>query len=618
MPARIHKNIELLAPAKNLECAVAAIDCGADAVYMGAPRFGARYAASNSIDDLKRVARYAHGFGARLYVTLNTVLFDDELDDARNLALQVADAGADALIVQDMAFLEMGLRGIELHASTQTFNLAPEKVKFLHEAGFSRVILERNISLSDIAAIREASPVELECFVHGAICVCYSGRCYMSRSMSNRSGNRGDCMQACRLTYDLCDTDGKIITPHTHLLSVKDLDLSERLGELIDAGISSFKIEGRLKDLAYVKNSVAYYRHKLDRQLELRNGLKRSSEGVSQIPFLPDISKSFSRGFTQYFIDGRRAGVSDPSSPKSKGVFAGRVAKSGTSWFELDRNSDFAPGDGIAFMLNGALSGANVNAVRDARVFLNDKVVLAVGTEVFRNRDHRFNSLVEHAVVRRKIAVRIDILFDERHMVVRFSDAGGHCVGVDCEFQNGFARDRLAMHDTLVNQLSRSGDTCFVVEQVSLKHFDGSDWALHELPFLRVSEINAVRRQGLDELWTLRCGLKPDSADVSPHSTDFPGPADPSENITNRLARRFYEKHGVRNISPGYDTLTDFTGVTVMRTPFCIRRENGMCPKNSGTAVPEPLVLRHGAFSYRLEFDCKACEMRVISLGKSS
>ena len=617
MPARIHNNIELLAPARNAACAFAAIDCGADAVYMGAPRFGARHAASNTVDDLRRVARYAHGFGARLYVTLNTILFDDELDEAKNLALQVAEAGADALIVQDMAFLEMGLRGIELHASTQTFNLTPEKVKFLHEAGFARVILERNISLSDIASIRAASPVELECFVHGAICVCYSGRCYMSRSMSDRSGNRGDCMQACRLTYDLCDMSGQIITPHAHLLSVKDLDLSERLGELLDAGVSSFKIEGRLKDLAYVKNTVSYYRQKLDVQIGLRSGLKRSSSGISHVPFSPDISKSFSRGFTHYFLDGRNAGVSDPSSPKSKGVFVGNVARAGSAWFELDRISDLVPGDGIAFMLGGTLGGANINAVDGTRIMISDKSTLPAGAEIFRNRDHRFNSIVERANVKRKLSVCIDIRFDDRHMTIRFCDADGNAVEVNYEFKNGYARDKLAMHDTLLNQLSRSGDTCFDVERISLQHFDGSDWGLHEIPFLRVSEINAIRRQGLDGLWTLRCALQPKSVcELTPSNTDFPYPAESSENIVNRLARRFYERHGVRNISPGYDTFKNLIGVAVMRTPFCIRREYGMCPKIS-SAVPVPLMLRHGAFSYRLEFDCKACEMSVVFIGKS-
>ena len=609
-----HKKIELLAPARNLECAVAAIDCGADAVYMGAPRFGARHAASNTVNDIRQAARYAHAFGARLYVTLNTVLFDHELNDARTLALQVADAGADALIVQDMAFLEMGLRGIELHASTQTFNLSPEKVRFLHEAGFARVILERNISLDNIAAIRAATDVELECFVHGAICVCYSGRCYMSRSMSARSGNRGDCMQACRLSYDLCDSHGNILIPHSHILSVMDLDLSARLGELLDAGVSSFKIEGRLKDISYVKNTVAYYRQCLDREINLRNGLQRASSGTSLIPFTPDISKSFSRGFTQYFIDGRRAGVSDPMSPKSKGTLLGKVVRSGATWFELDADSDLIPGDGISFMHNGTLSGSNVNAVRNRRISINNNITLPVGVQVFRNRDHRFNSLVENASVKRKLNVAIKVLIDEVSIRLRFRDEDGFTVDVDASPNNGPARDKSVLYNTLLTQLSRSGDTPFEVTEVTMRYSDGSDWTLHEVPFMRVAEINALRRQGLDTLWQLRAERKPVPVVVEPHRVEYPYPVSSAENVTNRLARNFYERHGVHDVPDGYDMLSDLTGVTVMKTPFCVRRENGMCQKSSRRNA-EPLFLRHGTFRYRLEFDCMACEMSVVALG---
>ena len=303
--------IELLAPARDLRSARAAIDCGADAVYMGGPRFGARQAAGNSVADIAAVAEYARRFGVRVYVTLNTLLFDDELADAERIARQVVEAGADALIVQDMAYLEMELEGVELHASTQTFNASPEKAAFLADCGFSRVILERNLSLEEIRRIRAATDVELECFVHGAICVCYSGRCYMSRTMSPRSGNRGDCMQACRLPYDLLDAAGNVLMAGKHLLSVRDMDLSGRLGDLLDAGVTSFKIEGRLKDEAYVRNVVAWYRTRLDREIAARPGLVRASEGQSDPGFEPDLARTFSRGRTEYFFDGRRAGYSE-------------------------------------------------------------------------------------------------------------------------------------------------------------------------------------------------------------------------------------------------------------------------------------------------------------------
>ena len=320
--------IELLAPARDLRSARAAIDCGADAVYMGGPRFGARQAAGNSVADIAAVAEYARRFGVRVYVTLNTLLFDDELADAERIARQVVEAGADALIVQDMAYLEMELEGVELHASTQTFNASPEKAAFLADCGFSRVILERNLSLEEIRRIRAATDVELECFVHGAICVCYSGRCYMSRTMSPRSGNRGDCMQACRLPYDLLDAAGNVLMAGKHLLSVRDMDLSGRLGDLLDAGVTSFKIEGRLKDEAYVRNVVAWYRTRLDREIAARPGLVRASEGQSDPGFEPDLARTFSRGRTEYFFDGRRARVSTPDTPKAVGGLPGGAFRS--------------------------------------------------------------------------------------------------------------------------------------------------------------------------------------------------------------------------------------------------------------------------------------------------
>ena len=363
--------IELLAPARDLRSARAAIDCGADAVYMGGPRFGARQAAGNSVADIAAVAEYARRFGVRVYVTLNTLLFDDELADAERIARQVVEAGADALIVQDMAYLEMELEGVELHASTQTFNASPEKAAFLADCGFSRVILERNLSLEEIRRIRAATDVELECFVHGAICVCYSGRCYMSRTMSPRSGNRGDCMQACRLPYDLLDAAGNVLMAGKHLLSVRDMDLSGRLGDLLDAGVTSFKIEGRLKDEAYVRNVVAWYRTRLDREIAARPGLVRASEGQSDPGFEPDLARTFSRGRTEYFFDGRRAGVSTPDTPKAVGGFVCRVARSGPGWFEPQGGEAFAPGDGICFMYGGRLAGTNVNGTEGGRVQLN-------------------------------------------------------------------------------------------------------------------------------------------------------------------------------------------------------------------------------------------------------
>ena len=486
--------IELLAPARDLRSARAAIDCGADAVYMGGPRFGARQAAGNSVADIAAVAEYARRFGVRVYVTLNTLLFDDELADAERIARQVVEAGADALIVQDMAYLEMELEGVELHASTQTFNASPEKAAFLADCGFSRVILERNLSLEEIRRIRAATDVELECFVHGAICVCYSGRCYMSRTMSPRSGNRGDCMQACRLPYDLLDAAGNVLMAGKHLLSVRDMDLSGRLGDLLDAGVTSFKIEGRLKDEAYVRNVVAWYRTRLDREIAARPGLVRASEGQSDPGFEPDLARTFSRGRTEYFFDGRRARVSTPDTPKAVGGFVCRVARSGPGWFELQGGEAFAPGDGICFMYGGRLAGTNVNGTEGGRVQLNKEWKLPAGTEIYRNYDRRFSARLEGARARRSVRVSVTVSFDEGAVSAEFRDGDGCSATASVVCGNGAAREPEKVLEMLRTQLVRSGDTMFDVAEVCFA--DG----MEGVPFVRVSEANALRREGLEAL----------------------------------------------------------------------------------------------------------------------
>ncbi|MDE7070138.1 MAG: U32 family peptidase, partial [Alistipes sp.] len=343
------ETIELLAPARDFEAAVAAVDYGADALYMGGARFGARHAAGNSAETIARVAEYAHQYGVRVHATLNTLLYDDELEAAERQARELIAAGVDALIVQDQAFRRMNLP-VELHASTQMCNRTPEQARFLERCGYARVILERALSLDEIRAVRAACGVELECFVHGAICVGYSGRCFLSRSMSERSGNRGACSQPCRLPYDLKDAGGRTILGGRHLLSVRDLNLSARLGELIDAGISSFKIEGRLKDVGYIKNVVAHYRREIDRALLERPRLRRASDGESVPDFRPDPAKSFTRGESEYFFGGRRRGVASFDTPKAVGQPLGRVSQVGRGWFRLEKPADLAPGDGLCFL----------------------------------------------------------------------------------------------------------------------------------------------------------------------------------------------------------------------------------------------------------------------------
>lgn len=609
--------IELLAPARDAVTARAAVDCGADAVYMGAPRFGARQAAGNSISDIAEAARYAHLFGARLYVTLNTVLYEHELKDAEIIARSVIDAGADALIIQDMAYMEMGLEGVEFHASTQTFNASPEKVRFLGQAGFTRVILERGLSIKEIEAISAATDAQIECFVHGALCVCYSGRCYMSRTMSHRSGNRGDCSQACRLPYDLCDADGKVIAAGRHLLSLKDLDLSDRIGELLDAGVTSFKIEGRLKDTAYVKNTVAWYRRRLDEEMGARKGLKRSSIGKSRLQFEPDITRTFMRGYTRYFFDGRCAGVVTADTPKATGAFVGTVSRSGPGWAELNAAAVLSAGDGLCFMAGGKLTGANVNGVDNGRVVFNRNITLPSGTEVYRNYDRLFDTMLERSADKRTIGVSAAVRFEHGMVLVSFRDEEDLEVEASCMCDNGDAREPEKMADIIKTQLSRSGDTPFRIEEVAFPDLSERFADGRGLPFLKISQLNALRRDGLDRLLAKRTARRPERVLLQPSAeANYPYPSIRAcDNVTNSLAELFYARFGASVQEKGYDLRSDLSQVEVMTTPYCIRREMGMCLRQRGNGRATPLWLRHGRQAYRLEFDCGRCLMKVIYEG---
>lgn len=551
--------IELLAPARDLETGRAAVDSGADAVYIGGPVFGARHAAGNSIDDIAELVRYARPFGVRVYATLNTVLFDDELAAAEQVARELIAVGVDALIVQDMAWLRMGLCDVEFHASTQVSNIAPAEIAFLGRAGFRRVILERALSLDEIRAIRAATDAGLEVFVHGAICVGYSGRCFMSRAIcrgkqadamlcsspnsshaspyasnsapsqalhvpatldiSVRSGNRGSCSQPCRLAYDLTDGETNVIIKGKHLLSLRDLDLSAHLGELLDAGVTSFKIEGRLKDVSYVRNVVGHYRRLLDAELALRPSSRRTSVGGSRLDFTPDPSKSFTRGATDYFFggvgghamvrsaaDGAKVGakvgadngvasldtagkVASFDTPKVMGEPVGRVERvdcerTGNRFFTLKNIAPaglsavpagihgvatrLAAGDGICFFAGGELQGTNINRVESGRIYPNKIEGITAGTEIFRNYDHAFTRVLERSRAKRYIGVSARITMGATVVSVGFTDETGLSVEVSRTGVFDEARDPAKMLDTLREQISRSGNTIFDVRAVEI------------------------------------------------------------------------------------------------------------------------------------------------------
>lgn len=598
------RTIELLAPARDYDTARAAVDYGADALYMGGPRFGARYAAGNSVDDLARAVEYAHRYGVRVHCTLNTIIYDEELREAERTAREAIAAGVDALIVQDMAFRRMDLPPVELHASTQMCNMTPEWVRFLEQSGFSRVILERGLTREQIRAIRAATGVELESFVHGAICVGYSGRCMLSRTMSSRSGNRGECSQPCRLTYDLTDSRRRKLMSGKHLLSVRDLDLSSHIGELIDDGICSFKVEGRLKDISYIKNVVAYYRGRIDEELALRPELRRSSVGESVPDFRPDPAKSFTRGESSYMYEGKRAGVASFDTPKAIGEYVGRVARVDSRSFMLDGDVQLAAGDGLCFIAEGTMTGTNVNSADGRRVEPNRMEGIKRGAEVYRNFDQRFRLALDRSRTRRVIPTTAEVQFDSEGLLLRYTDSEGYEGVARLAEHLDEASNRSKMEQTLREQMARSGDTIFRVDDVRI---------VGEVRFVPLSKLGTLRREALERLTAQRSAICPEHNYAEEDRTaQMPmTELDGHWNVVNRLSEQFYRDHGADKIERGLDSRSDLRGERVMMSSYCLRRELGECLRE-GSKLREPLYIEHGMFRYRLEFDCKRCQMNLI------
>ena len=549
------RNIELLAPAKDLQSAVDAVDCGADAVYIGAAQFGARHAATNSVEDIAKAAEYAHRYGAKVYATLNTLIFDDELEDAKAQAEALVAAGVDALIVQDMAYCRMGLN-VPLHASTQTACSTVEQVRFFEQVGFERAILERNLSGADIENICRKTGVEIEAFIHGAICVCHSGRCYLSRSMSDRSGNRGQCSQPCRLPYDLTDGNGNIYIKGKHLLSVTDLDLSQRIGQMLSAGVNSFKIEGRLKDRVYLRNVVSHYRRLLDEQIALHPNCRRASVGVSQVEFTPNTAKSFTRGGGIYLFDGKRAGVASFDTPKALGERIGSVTR-------VARNR---------FMVDG-------------------------------NLQRLFTASVERSRIRRAIEASVRVEFTDKTITVTAEDCTGVSVSMTIDYATEVAKNTEKMTSVIREQMSKSGDTIFDITRVDVS----------SVRFVPASVMASLRRELLTALECKRVAAhSPGKAFVEELSALYPHTElTEQDNVTNALARQFYTDHGVKSIQTGLDLRQTTVGSRVMVTDYCIRREIGQCLLKNPTIRGE-LFLERGRKRYKLAFDCKKCQMSLI------
>ena len=601
------RTIELLSPAKNLECGLAAINHGADAVYIGAPLFSARAAAGNSIEDIAELVRYAHRFRSKVLVALNTVLTDSQLEEAQQLIRQLYEIGTDALIVQDMGILQFDLPPIDLHASTQTDNRTVDKVKFLQDVGFSRVVLARELTLNQISEIHKQTEVELECFVHGSLCVSYSGQCYISEAMTGRSANRGECSQYCRLPYQLIDSNDEVLVKNKHLLSLKDLDLSEHLEELIDAGVTSFKIEGRLKDADYVKNITAFYRQKLDTILERRMDVKKASAGKTTFFFEPNPDKSFRRGATDYFLNGRQPNISQPETPKSIGEEIGQITYISGQFIEIKSEKEIHNGDGLSFFAkNGTLSGFRVNRVEGKKIFPADMPVIERNTLLYRNQDHEFDKMLAGKTSERKIGVKM--LFSETPtgFSIRLTDE--ECIEVKMDFPavKEPAKNAERANQTIESQLSKLGTTIY--EAVEVEISTSSAW------FLQASQLNEWRRQVVDLLEETREKAyktrtrKPAAKDIvfPEKKLTYLG------NVTNEQASEFYKQFGVEEVMPGFEVKADLD-VPLMFCKHCIKYSLGWCPKEGYKATfKEPLYITYKDQQFQLDFDCRKCEMMVM------
>ena len=600
--------LELLAPAGTAEAGMAAVDHGADAVYIGAPYFGARAEAGNDLSEIRHLVRHAHFYYARVYVTMNTILTNGELPRAREIVVAAYDMGVDGVIIQDVGLLELDLPPIPLIASTQMHNDSPEKVKFLEDVGFSRVILARELSLSEIAAIRRETTVELEAFVHGALCVSYSGRCYMSQVVAGRSGNRGVCAQPCRSRYSLIDGNGNEVVHRKFLLSPKDLNLVDRIPDLVAAGVTSFKIEGRLKDTDYVKNAVAAYRSAVDNVIASNPTCRRASSGRSEIAFQPDLSRTFSRGYTDHFIDGRKGKIASWNTRKSVGQAVGKVVETGRDFFRID-GPELVNGDGLCFFdREDTLVGVRVERVLGDQVYPSTMQGLAVGTQLYRNHDRAFRRALKNKTARRVIPLKI--VFEQTPESIRLSaldeDGVRSCLAEPREFIPAEHAQR--MREKIVTHLTRTGDTPYVVTGVNI---------VPEAPgFTPLSALNALRRKLLEAHTLRRLEARPAlTVEHTANSIPYPQSHLTSEaNVLNEMAKQFYRRHGVRTLEPAFEELDDYRGRTVMTTRYCIRHQLDACLREpgAGARLTPPLRIDDGRHCYRLEFDCEQCRMRVI------
>jgi len=637
----LYHQLELLAPARDADIGIEAVNHGADAVYIGGPGFGARASAGNSVQDIERLARHAHRFGARIFVTLNTILRDDELEDARRMAWDVYRAGADVLIVQDMGLLELDLPLIQLHASTQTDIRTVAKARFLQDVGFSQIVLARELTLEQIRDIHGALDAErckLEFFIHGALCVAYSGQCYISHAHTGRSANRGDCSQACRLPYHVVDGQGRFVAHDKHVLSMKDNNQSDNLAALVDAGVRSFKIEGRYKDMGYVKNITAHYRKLLDELIEDREGsdfpLARASSGRTTFTFTPDPDQNFNREFTDYFVNGRQDDIGAFDSPKNPGQAIGWVTRVNADSIELeldDVSKLLHNGDGLCYFdLQKELVGVAINRAEPGsslgswRVYPKDPIAgmpdLRKGTRINRNRDMDWVRVLEKKSSDRRIGVWAALGETPDGFVLRLTDEDGYLGEASAVQVKEPARDAGKWEAGLREHLGRFGNTIFAPLEIQLD--------LRGPWFLPPSLLNALRRDAVAALEAARAAGYERPARAKPVEPPVPYPEDTLTylaNVFNQKAHDFYARHGVKVIGAAYESHEEEGEVSLMITKHCVRWSMSLCPKQAkgvvgvkGTIKAEPLQLINGSEKLTLRFDCKPCEMHVVGRMKKS
>ena len=622
--------LELLSPARDADIGIEAVNHGADAVYIGGPGFGARASAGNALADIERLCRHAHRFDARIFVTLNTILRDDELEPARQLAWQLYEAGADALIIQDMGLLQLDLPPIQLHASTQTDIRTPAKARFLQDAGLSQIVLARELDLQQIAAIRDAldpARCAIEFFIHGALCVAYSGQCYISHAHTGRSANRGDCSQACRLPYQVLDAQGRFVAHDAHVLSMKDNNQSFNLRPLIDAGVRSFKIEGRYKDMGYVKNITAHYRRLFDEILDERPELTRASSGRCTFTFTPDPNQNFNREFTDYFVNGRKDDIGAFDTPKNPGQPIGFVTRVAKDHFDLmtdDPALQLSNGDGLCYFdQQKELVGAQTNRVESLgdgawRVCPKDPMAqlhdLRQGTVINRNRSMDWARTLEKKSADRRIGVWLKLSETADGLQLCVTDEDGNAASAQTQLAHAAPKDEANNDAKLRESLAKLGETIFTPIDIVL-----------DVPrpwFVPASVANALRRDAIAALEAARAAAWQRLPRAEPVQPPAPYPEDSLTylaNVFNHAARDFYAQHGVKVIDAAYESHEEEGEVSLMITKHCVRFSLSLCPKQAkgvigvkGTVKAEPLQLVNGKEKLTLRFDCKPCEMHVV------